>query len=416
MEGVEIPPYFLCPISLQLMKDPVTLSTGITYDRDSIERWFFTGGQTTCPVTRRALPDCEVTPNHTLRRLIQAWCTVHASSGVERVPTPKAPVEQGQIVKLLREAKLPQSQLSSLARLRAIVSESERNRRCVEGTAGVVDFLASIIANDGYSSNEEVDDGLESTRACDEALNILHSLQISDGALLDLVTRHAGMIESLTTILRRSSYQSRAYATLLLRSMLGVLSQERLINLGDELFQEVVNVIHDRISHRATKAALHALIEACPCARNRIKAVNAGAVHVLIELLLEEDDRRICELALVAMDRLCGCAEGRAELVGHAAGIPMVSKKILRVSEVASERAVRILHSVARHSATPRLLQEMMQVGVVPKLCLVLQVDCKPKTREKAKEILSMHSRVWRSSPCLSPQFQVSYPSSWQSN
>ncbi|CAL9124797.1 unnamed protein product, partial [Musa acuminata var. zebrina] len=179
---------------------------------------------------------------------------------------------------------------------------------------------------------------LESTSACDEALNILHSLPISEGGLLDLVTRHAGMIESLTTILRRSSFQSRAYATLLLRSMLG--------------------------------------------------------------------------LALVAMDRLCGCAEGRAELVGHAAGIPVVSKKILRVSEMASERAVRILHSVARHSATPRLLQEMMQMGVVSKLCLVLQVDCKAKTKEKAKEILSMHSRVWRSSPCLSPQFQVSYPSS----
>nr|WQQ44530.1 ubiquitin ligase [Musa acuminata subsp. acuminata] len=79
---------------------------------------------------------------------------------------------------------------------------------------------------------------------------------------------------------------------------------------------------------------------------------------------------------------------------------------------MASERAVRILHSVVRHSATPRLLQEMMQMGVVSKLCLVLQVDCKAKTREKAKEILSMHSRVWRSSPCLSPPFQVSYPSS----
>ncbi|THU61624.1 hypothetical protein C4D60_Mb07t25300 [Musa balbisiana] len=63
---------------------------------------------------------------------------------------------------------------------------------------------------------------------------------------------------------------------------------------------------------------------------------------------------------------------------------------ILRVSsEVASEKAVRILHSVARHSATPRLLQEIMQVGVASRLCLVLQVDCKAKTREKAKEILT---------------------------
>lgn len=32
-----VPNHFRCPISLELMKDPVTLSTGITYDRETIE-------------------------------------------------------------------------------------------------------------------------------------------------------------------------------------------------------------------------------------------------------------------------------------------------------------------------------------------------------------------------------------------
>ncbi|RRT64552.1 hypothetical protein B296_00001194 [Ensete ventricosum] len=405
MEGVEIPSYFLCPISLQLMKDPVTLWTGITYDRDSIERWIFPGRQNnTCPVTRQPLLDCEVTPNHTLRRLIQAWCTVNVSDGVERLPTPKAPIERAQIGRLLDEAMLPQSQLGSLRRLGEIVCESERNKHCVAATAGAVDFLASIVANSG----------LESTSDCasDEALSILCSLQLSEEGLLDLVKRNAGVIESLTTTLRRSSYQSRAHATLLLKSILGVLSQDRLTDLREELFQEVVNVIRGRISHQATNAALHLLNQACPWGRNRIKAANAGAVHVLIELLLlEEPDRRICEVVLVVMEKLCRCAEGRAAMVGHAAGIPVVAKKILRVSQVASERAVRILHSVARHSATPGLLQEMLQTGVAHKLCLVLRVDeCGVKTKEMAKEILRLHSRVWRSSPCLSPRFLLSYP------
>ncbi|CAL9110271.1 unnamed protein product [Musa acuminata var. zebrina] len=410
MEGVEIPSYFLCPVSLQLMKDPVTLSTGITYDRDSIERWIFAARKTTCPVTNQTLPDCELTPNHTLRRLIQAWCTANADVGVERFPTPKAPVDKAQIEMLVGDAKLPQSQLGSLRKLRAFVSESERNKRCVEAATGAVDLLASIV--DRNSSGEDVDDDcLESTSAaCDEALHILCSLQISEEGLRDLVAKNAGMVESLTTILRRSNYNSRAHATLLLNQILRVMSQDQLINLSDQLFQEIVSVIHDRISHQATKAALHVLVDACPRGRNRIKAANAGAVHVLVELLLEEPDRRVCELVLVAMDRLCGCAEGRAELVGHAAGIPVVSKKILRVSQVASERAVRVLHSVATHSATPGLLQEMMQVGVVSKLCLVLQLDCNVKTKEQASEILRLHSRVWKTSPCLSPQFQVSYP------
>ncbi|CAM8957107.1 unnamed protein product [Rhodiola kirilowii] len=43
--GVElaIPSHFRCPISLDLMKDPVTLSTGISYDRESIETWIENG-------------------------------------------------------------------------------------------------------------------------------------------------------------------------------------------------------------------------------------------------------------------------------------------------------------------------------------------------------------------------------------
>jgi hypothetical protein len=71
MDDIEVPYYFICPISLQIMKDPVTAITGITYDRESIEHWLFISKNTTCPVTKQPLPrDSGLTPNHTLRRLI----------------------------------------------------------------------------------------------------------------------------------------------------------------------------------------------------------------------------------------------------------------------------------------------------------------------------------------------------------
>lgn len=416
MAEVEIPSYFLCPISLQIMRDPVTLPTGITYDRESIERWIFSGNHNTCPVTRQFLPECDLTPNHTLRRLIQAWCALNSSDGIERFPTPKPAIDQAQIAKLVDEARLPRLQLASLRKLKEIVTESERNKRCVEATPGVIDFLASTIKNNSSISAEEgmlLGDAAESTMACDEALNILYLLQISEQHLRDLVIKNGDFIESLTSILRQANYKSRAYATLLLKSMVGVLSPGHLAGVREELFQEIVDVLRARISHQANKAALVVLAVLCPWGRNRVKAAHAGAVPVLIELLLDEPERRVCELALVVLDRVCGCAEGRAELVGHAAGVAIVSKKILRVSELASERAVRILSSVARFSATAAVLQEMLQIGVVSKLCLVLQTDhCGMKTKEKAGEILRLHSRVWKKSPCLSPQFLILYPSS----
>ncbi|GAY32906.1 hypothetical protein CUMW_004710 [Citrus unshiu] len=72
-QDIEIPEYFICPISLQIMKDPVTAITGITYDRESIEHWLFQGNNNAeCPVTKQPLPkDSDLTPNHTLRRLVR---------------------------------------------------------------------------------------------------------------------------------------------------------------------------------------------------------------------------------------------------------------------------------------------------------------------------------------------------------
>lgn len=98
------------------------------------------------------------------------------------------------------------------------------------------------------------------------------------------------------------------------------------------------------------------------------------------------------------------------ELISHGAGLAIVSKKILRVSQVASERAVRILLSISKFCATIDVLQEMLQLGVVTKLCLVLQLDCGYKTKEKATEVLKLHAIVWKNSPCLPTYLLSSYP------
>ncbi|KAF4377139.1 hypothetical protein F8388_017543 [Cannabis sativa] len=67
-----VPYLFRCPITLDLFKDPVTLSTGQTYDRSSIEKWL-AAGNLTCPVTMQKLHDPTMVPNHTLRHLIDHW-------------------------------------------------------------------------------------------------------------------------------------------------------------------------------------------------------------------------------------------------------------------------------------------------------------------------------------------------------
>jgi hypothetical protein len=73
-ENILIPPEELrCPISLQLMYDPVIISSGQTYERIFIEKWF-NDGHSTCPKTRQQLAHLSLTPNYCVKALIANWC------------------------------------------------------------------------------------------------------------------------------------------------------------------------------------------------------------------------------------------------------------------------------------------------------------------------------------------------------
>jgi hypothetical protein len=410
MAEIEVPPYFLCPITLEIMKDPVTVSTGITYDRGSIERWIFSQKNNICPVTKQVLLDLEITPNITLRRVIQSWCTLHASQGIERLPTPKAPVSRPQLLKLFNDAESPQTQIKTLHKLRSIASENQTNKRSMEAV-GAADFLASLVVKKTLEASraQESEDLLDSRKACDVALSILYSLQLTESGLDAL--NHGEFVESLTLVMQQGSYESRAYAVMLLKSMLEVADPSLLINLRPEFFAGLARILNDQITQKASKAALKVLISACPWGRNRVKAAESAAVRALIDLLLDSSDKRACEMALMVLDLLCQCAVGRAELLAHSAGLAIVSKKILRVSQAANERAVRVLHSVSKFTATPGVLQEMLQIGVVAKLCLALQVECGYKTKERARDMLKSHTRAWRNPSCIPTNLISSYPS-----
>ncbi|XP_022859259.1 U-box domain-containing protein 16-like [Olea europaea var. sylvestris] len=70
---VNFPADFRCPISLDLMRDPVVVSTGQTYDRSSISLWI-ESGHNTCPKTGQILAHTQLIPNLALKNLIVMWC------------------------------------------------------------------------------------------------------------------------------------------------------------------------------------------------------------------------------------------------------------------------------------------------------------------------------------------------------
>lgn len=71
------PVEYCCPISQNVMSDPVVLvETGQTYDRKCIEEWF-SRGKVTCPVTGQRLSSTQLTPNFALKSLASTWLQVH---------------------------------------------------------------------------------------------------------------------------------------------------------------------------------------------------------------------------------------------------------------------------------------------------------------------------------------------------
>ena len=57
--------HFICPITLEVMKDPVICSDGITYERSAITEWLKT--HNTSPKTNQVLPNKTLIPNLTLK-------------------------------------------------------------------------------------------------------------------------------------------------------------------------------------------------------------------------------------------------------------------------------------------------------------------------------------------------------------
>lgn len=65
---------FICPITSEIMTDPVMTCDGFTYERSAITEWFQRNrGNPTSPITGERLENTTLVPNHSLRRAIDQY-------------------------------------------------------------------------------------------------------------------------------------------------------------------------------------------------------------------------------------------------------------------------------------------------------------------------------------------------------
>ncbi|CAH9103597.1 unnamed protein product [Cuscuta epithymum] len=384
--AVPVPYHFRCPISLELMTDPVTVCSGQTYDRGSIQSWLATGN-TTCPVTRSPLTDFTLIPNHTLRRLIQEWCVANKAFGIERIPTPKLPAEPALVRSLLNQASSAKSQLSSriaaLMRLRAIAHESEKNRSVISANNGRK-VLISVLFSDAR-------DLLELSELRHESLAVLAMLLPLSEAEAVLVSSNPVRICYLVSLLSNPSIQVRIDSAAVIESVIvGTRSAELRAQISnvDEIFEGIIGIISCPLAYsRSVKVGVKALFALCLTKQHRNKAVAAGAVETLVERL-QDLDKCDAERALATVELLCRIPSGCAAFAAHALTVPLLVKTIMKISHRANEHAAGALLSIC--SASEEALRGAAAVGAMTQVLLLVQSDCTERGKRKAQMLLKL--------------------------
>eukprot|EP00252_Welwitschia_mirabilis_P017958 TRINITY_DN4008_c0_g2_i1.p1 TRINITY_DN4008_c0_g2~~TRINITY_DN4008_c0_g2_i1.p1 ORF type:complete len:395 (+),score=51.15 TRINITY_DN4008_c0_g2_i1:172-1356(+) len=375
------PDDFRCPISLELMSDPVILCTGQTYDRSSIQQWL-ESGKRTCPNTTIPLQDTKPIPNYALRSLIAQWAQAHGIDLKKREPT-RCPSSESlktleNLVKSLsvkNEKRKGRDSSGSLLELREAVGEikvlakesRESRLRIVE--AGAVARILPLLS---YGDSE-----IEHS-----AIVILFHLSLDDDNKVGLVAE--GAVESIVNALVRGSMDSRSIAAVTLTSLAMVDVNKATIGNHPGAISALVRLLSEG-NGRARKEATTALYSLCFYSDNKRRAIAAGAVPLLLESIDAGPIGEATERSLGMINMLMTVTEGRVA-VGNLGGVVETLVKTLKEGTIRSqEHSVSILSLLCCNNKERAM--EAREAGILVH-CGQLFQDGSPRTKRKAAALI----------------------------
>ncbi|KAL8218544.1 hypothetical protein R6Q57_021917 [Mikania cordata] len=392
--AVTVPELFRCPISLELMKDPVTLATGITYDRENVERWIYEDGNNTCPVTGVVLTSLEPVPNHMIRRRIQDWCV---SYGFDRIPTPRAPTSSLQVSQILSKIVAMRNKgnadgvMELVVKIKDLMKESERTKRCIVSN-GSGQVLTETFEAFSYNENQENFSFLE------EILSVLTLILPFDPETKCGLGSNQSL-HTIVKILKLGSFSGRRNAVLVLKELLSTdqtkLEQFAEVEGSIEALAKLIKNPIDATTTNASLLAIYHLVTPSTSVNQKETLIttflDTGLTEKLIEMLVD-CTKGVCEKALGILDGLCSIDKGLQKAYTNALTVPVLVKKLLRVSDVATEFSVSNLWRLSKYAKSvgdeEGVAIEALQVGGFQKLLLLLQVGSSLRTKEQASDLL----------------------------
>ncbi|CAN1847365.1 U-box domain-containing protein 17 [Linum perenne] len=303
-----IPKDFCCPISLDLMRDPVIISTGQTYDRSSISRWM-EEGHCSCPKTGQMLSNTRLVSNKALRNLIMQWCN---SQAIPYDPPENASSDAS--LELAGKAAVEANKATSAFLVQHLATGSQRARtlaareiQAKENAAATLFSLSAVhdykkrIANEGRAVESLAEMLIHGTpRGKKDAVTALFNLSTHSENCLRMI--ESGAVAALVAALGNDGVAEEAAGALalILRQPLGI---EAVVK-EDEALSGLITMMRCG-TPRGKENAVAALLELCKCGgaaatEKVLKAPTlAGLVHTLLFTGTKRARRKAASLARV---------------------------------------------------------------------------------------------------------------------
>jgi len=386
------PDEFRCPISLDLMSDPVIVASGHTYDRASITRWIDAGNQT-CFKSGQKLSHLSLIPNYALRSLISQWCEDHhipfdkqdkvskKGSSMEHIATTKAALEATKVTASFLVGKLvtgsPEAQKQAAYELRLLAKCSMDNRMCI-ADAGAIPLLVSLLSSKDSKTQEN-------------AVTALLNLSIFDKNKVLIMAAEA--LDPIIEVLRSAtSMEARENAAATLFSLSVVDDYKVQIGSKPMAINALVVLLRDGTPQRGKKDAATALLNLAVYHDNKPKIVSAGIVPIIFSLLQDDEAEEIRDDTLAVLALIAGCPDGLAAINMEATAIPVLVGLLRLGSSRGKENAVVVLHALCK-SGGEEVLSSVLQVKDARPYLYSLITLGTPRAKRRATSILKLLQR-----------------------
>ncbi|KAG6412463.1 hypothetical protein SASPL_125142 [Salvia splendens] len=264
-----------------------------------------------------------------------------------------------------------------VSKIKQSAKESDRNKRCFVANGSTKVLSAAFAA---FSNSDESSDVLA------EILSAMITLTpvLDEETSRNLSSEHS--LQKLVWFMRFGSLSIRRNAVLALRS---ILSFEIVAEI-EGVVEALIRLIKEPIFPTTTKASLlsiYYLLKSHEYSNAiAVTLMEMGMVEKLLDMAVD-GDKSVTEKVLGVLDGMCGHEEVRRRARENALMIPLLVKKVLRVSEMATEFSTSILLKIVREEES---VVEALRAGAFQKLLLVLQIGSDEGTKEKVTELLKV--------------------------